>query len=172
MGQYLIAGWAGSGKSTIAAALRARGLPSLDSDNVPGLSDWRDRRTGEVVVVDYSKPIDFERLGWMWDNAIFEDLLHDHPNLYFCGNTSYLEHFIDRFDMFFALDISMETQRHRLATRENSVYGKEPTVLARTLAAQQQFIVDAKRHHAHIIDAEQPVDVIVQHILKLTGGHK
>lgn len=170
MGRYLIAGWAGTGKSTIAAALQARHLPALDSDDVPGLSNWRDRQTGEVVEVDYSEPIDFERLGWMWDNAVFEDMLRMYPDLYFCGNNSYLWNFIDHFDIFFVLDISEEAQRHRLLTREDSVYGKEPSVLARTLAAQQQFITEAKKRHAHIIDAEQPIDVIVNHILTVTGG--
>lgn len=168
MGRYLIAGWAGSGKSTIAAALRARGLPSLDSDDVPGLSNWRNRETGEIVSVDYSKPIDIDKLGWMWDNAVFEDLLKQYPTLYFCGNTSYLWHFVDRFDKFFALNISEETQRKRLETRSNSVYGKEPSVLARTLAAQKRFIVEAPQYNAHIINAEQPVDDIVAEIIRLT----
>jgi len=167
----LIAGWAGTGKSTIAAALQARGLPALDSDEVPGLSAWRNLKTDEVVEIDYGLPIDFERLGWHWSPAVMDKVLVDRPDLFFCGNAGNLWDFVDEFDVFFALTIDEQTQRHRLANRENNIYGKEPSVLEYTLAAQQRFVLRAKQAGAVEIDVTQPIDTVVGEILAAAQEH-
>lgn len=164
----LIAGWAGTGKSTLALALQAQGLPALDSDEVPDLSSWQDLETGKTVQVDYSKPIDFDKLDWVWSPAVLERVLAEHEELFFCGNAANLWDFVDTFDVFFVFTIDTQTQRERLMSRTNNVYGKEPSVLAYTLAAQKQFEDRAINAGAVELDATLPTESIVRQVLERT----
>lgn len=172
MPRYLIAGWAGSGKTTIANALKFKGLNALDSDEVPGLSSWRDRATNEIVEVDYSKPIDFEHIKWAWDQDILEATLDNNETIYFCGNVSNLWDYTHLFDLLIVLDITEDTQRQRLQTRTNSAYGKETSALERTIRAQKIFKQQALERGVHLVSVEQPVENVVNKILEIIHEHK
>ena len=162
--KMLIAGWAGTGKSTTALALQDQNLPALDSDEVTGLSNWRDKQTGKIVEVDYSQPLNFDRLDWYWAPDVMEQVLAEHEDLFFCGNAANLWDFVDRFDAFFAFTIDEETQQYRLTHRENSIYGKEPSVLQFTIAAQQRFAERAIKAGPIPLDATQPISKIVEQL--------
>ena len=170
--KVLIAGWAGTGKSTLALELQAQGLPALDSDEVPGLSCWRDLGTGEEVEVNYNLPIDFNRLGWLWSPEVMDKVLAEHSDLFFCGNAGNLWDFVGKFDSFFYFTIDEATQRSRLVHRPNNIYAKEPSVLEYTLGAQRRFEAKARQAGATALDARLPIVDIAQQVIWLTNEHR
>ncbi len=165
MGHYLITGYAGSGKSSVAVEMQKRGLTAFDGDKVPGLSRWEDVHTGEPVVVDPKQYVDFSKVSWNWNEQTLKELLASNNPLFLCGSSSNQTDFHILFDKVFMLKLSKETQAKRLASRQDNPFGKHPKQLKEILAEYKTFLSEAVAKGATPIDAEQAIKAIVDDIV-------
>lgn len=140
MSVYLITGRGGSGKSTLAKELAAAGYHALDTDKVPGLSRWENRKTGEPVEVDESAFVDFSDVSWNWNAELLNDLFEEYTDktLFLCGSASNQEKFHDRFRRIFVLQVDPKQHHKRLLAR-GSDYGGHPDMAAYLVEEHQTF---------------------------------
>jgi broad-specificity NMP kinase len=167
MNAFLITGRGGSGKTTICAELKRRGLPAFDADRVPGLAAAFDRNTGKPTTVDWSGYVDYSKFAWDWDDAVLQHLITEHPTLYLCGSASNQFNFHPLFTMVFVLQLDLSTHRDRLRHRESD-YGRHPDMEAHLLQEQQSFAAEAIRRGGIPLDATLPLPKLVDEILRLT----
>ncbi len=165
MGQYLVTGRSGSGKSTIAKALQERDYTCFDGDKVSGLARWENLSTGEPAEVDHTGYVDYNKVGWNWSEASLDALLNAYPDMILCGSASNQLGFHGRFDKVFVLVLDETTQSQRILSRTANGYGKDPAMLKQILHDQQTFVAQAIELGAIAIDAKQPLDLIVEDIL-------
>ncbi|HEY1484841.1 MAG TPA: hypothetical protein VGF84_01985 [Micromonosporaceae bacterium] len=146
MRTYLITGNPGSGKTTLAAELSARGLIALDTDD---LAFWEDS-DGHPA----DQPVDASddwRLAhrWVWSRA---DILQaiaaadsGAGSMFFCGIARNQADLLDVFDQVFLLVIDEDTQNARL---ERSGRRASPE---RTEAMKQQIRDGRPIFHAEML---------------------
>jgi hypothetical protein len=78
----------------------------------------------------------------------------------------------DLFEEVIFLKVSNDTLRRRLGTRTANDYGKHPEDLKDVLRWNETAAADNDRYGAMIVDAEPPVDQVVDEILRLTSADK
>lgn len=182
MKNYLITGTAGSGKSTICEALANRGYRVLEFDGAPSekvifRKEYRkkfDKRTGQ--------PSSFAR-GNGWDELQYVDWRVDRDKLlpdlegpdgdiqFVSGYANNWQDFRNDFDGIFLLEVSRSTTEKRLLNRTAGDWGrKHPEELRHTLETASEFNNLLKKHGAISINAEQPVEEIVNYILATIGS--
>lgn len=171
MGKYLIGGRAGSGKSSVATELRPRGFNAYDGDHVSGLAHWEDVTTGTVATLTDYTHVDTSRYHWLWDKNRLNELLAQQQEVILCGSANNDLDFADCFDRIFALDVRPEVHANRLRTRTDNNYGRSETMIPKIVAEQQDFIQRALALGAVAIDAEQPLETVVDDIITYVHGH-
>lgn len=143
---YLISGLPGTGKSSVCKELQQRGMHAIDADKTFGIQT---------------------KDGWIWQgeklNAVLSSPTPD--MLFVCGSASNRDQFIQRFAKVFILYVNTDTLRHRLTTRTNNNFGKNPTVLARQLELNEGVKEYSIKRGRLIIDANQPLAAVVDEIL-------
>jgi dephospho-CoA kinase len=164
--RVLITGRSGSGKSTICRELVARGQPAFDGDRISGLADWVDTATGQIVSMDYSRPIDRTRYEWRWSEPVIDAFLHDHNPVFMCGSADNDLACFNKFDRVFVLDLPPELQRTRILGRTEHDYGRLPEMQQQIITEQQAFVSAAAGLGALMLDATQVPEAIVHTILE------
>ncbi len=154
-----IDGLSGTGKTTVAEELTKRGYKALDADAAFGY--WGDPETGEPTDVQH-------QLNWIWDLSKVKSLAEESADdtVFVCGGAMNQDKIRDIFDKRFTLVVDDETLKHRLATRTNNDFGKHPDDLARQLEWNQGTVEYAKSIGSVVVDATQPVNAVVDEILK------
>ena len=168
MGKYLITGVSGTGKSTIARNLKALGLNAYDTDRVKGLSAWIERATGKPRSKDFNSADDWvEKYDWLWNERFLRQLLStETEDIFLCGTSSNQENFYGLFNKVFLLEIDDLTLRDRLQNKDREHnFGKRPGELELILGWYKDFQERTKAMGAIIMDARQPVNIIIDHIL-------
>ena len=163
--RILITGRAGSGKSTVMRELRSRGYNAFDTDEVPDLSRWIDKQTGQPTTVGDIQFVDVSRYYTAWDRTVLEKFLAKHNDVFMCGSSGNDLSFEDLFDRHFVLQVEPQTQIHRLLTRTDNDYGKDPRMHAHITAAQKDHVESAQKLGAITIDAEPDAQTVVDTIL-------
>jgi len=161
--RVLLTGMSGSGKSTVIAALAARGYKAVDADE-GGLS--------EVVSVPDDEPTGLDPgQDWIWREDRIRDLLStDDADVLFLGGCSPNQGtFYPRFDHVVLLSAPADVIVARLATRTTNPYGKRPEEVARTLALLDTVEPMLKRGADHEVDTDAPLDRVVAAVLRLVG---
>lgn len=166
MARYLITGRSGTGKSEVCRELSRRGLHSYDGDKVEGLARWLDATNGQPVEPDYTLPIDPKETIWAWDLKVLQNLLDQNPDMFLCGSADNQLQFHTLFDKVFVLDVKPELQRERILRRKEHDFGKLPEMQEQILAGQKVFLEQALGLGAVAIDANLPVNAVVDTILK------
>lgn len=165
MANYLVTGRAGSGKSSVAAELRARGFETYDTDEIVGLAGWVDVTTKEKVRLTDSTNVDLDRYEWLWDEDILRHFISGKDGVILCGSADNDFVFEDCFAKHFVLNVLPHVQIERLLKRTMNDYGKDPAMHAAILAKQAEHIATARVRGAVIIDASQPVILIADQIV-------
>jgi gluconate kinase len=165
MANYLITGRAASGKSAVADELKRRGVTAFDTDAIAGLSNWKNIKINKVVTVEDNRYVDLATLHWIWDKEVMRTFLRHRDNVFICGGADNDFDFDDLFRIHFVLDVTPAVQIERLQSRTSNDYGKDPGMFPRILEKQRVHIENAKLHSAIIIDAEQPVNAVVDTIM-------
>jgi shikimate kinase len=161
--QVLITGMSGTGKSTVIAALAARGYRAVDTDE-EGLS--------ELVSVPGDEPTGLDPgQDWVWRQDRIRALLATHESgiLFLGGCAPNQGRFYPQFDHVILLSAPAATIAHRLATRTTNPYGKRPEDIARTLELMETIEPLLRRGADHEIDTTRPLHEVVTDILHLVG---
>ncbi|MEI7522645.1 MAG: AAA family ATPase [Candidatus Saccharibacteria bacterium] len=166
-----ITGIAGSGKSTVQKELKRRGHNSYDVDE-PGIGAAHDQQGNIVKVPDVAErsPDWFDTHSWrMVDGAIEKLQAKAKTGLVFlCGATTINEN-TGVFDRTIRLDIDEATLRKRLAQRKENDFGQSEHELQRILDFHKAATDKYKNQDADIIDATQPLDKVIEDILRLVA---
>jgi adenylate kinase family enzyme len=172
MSAVQIAGCSGAGKTTIAAVLARRGLAAIDADDDPLLARTVDA-AGTVVEEEPEAPdlAWLSRHSWAWDSARLDQLIAaaEPATLYVCGGADNQLELADRFTQVFLLEIDEPTMLTRLDARRDyhdwGHIGDTREYLRRKLPELQDRL---RASGATLIDARQPLDLVVDAILSHT----
>ena len=149
--RVLVCGMSGTGKSTVAAELVARGHRAVDTDR------------GYVVPTQDGRQL--------WDEARIEALLDEPDELLFVlGIEENTVRFLPRFDAVVLLSAPVEVLTERLATRTTNPFGKDPAELARILDDLDHVEPRLRRVATHEVDTTAPLDEVVDRVLRAAGS--
>jgi thymidylate kinase len=149
MGNVLVTGMSGTGKSSALAELRRRGFEVVDTDE-PGWSEWCD-----------------EEDGFLWrEDRISELLGRDRrTTLYVSGTVSNQRRFYPQFDAVVLLSARAEVLLARIARRATNDYGKKPEERDLILGHLAEVEPLLRATCTHEIDASQPIDDVVDQLI-------
>jgi dephospho-CoA kinase len=160
MKRVLITGMSGTGKSTVVAALAARGHTAVDADE-PGFSELVSVPEGELTGLGPG-------IDWVWREDRIHALLatQDADVLFVSGCAPNQGKFYAHFDHVVVLTAPAAVIAKRLATRTTNPFGKDPDQLARTLLLQQEVEPLLRRRADLEVDTTAPLDEVIAAILR------
>jgi broad-specificity NMP kinase len=163
--RVLLTGMSGTGKSSVIAALVARGYQAIDLDT----HEWSEWVTVEGAAAE---PGDvWGNRDWVWRERRVRDLLtreRDGP-LFLSGTAANQSQFYPQLDHVILLSAPGHVIVERLETRTTNSYGKHPDELARVLGHIETVEPLLRRRATHEIDTSIPLDEVVDTILRLAG---
>jgi broad-specificity NMP kinase len=130
MKRILITGISGTGKSTVTAALAARGYAAIDADTL-AFSHWDPPPS---LPANMGTPVEPDR-DWLWREDAIAALLatEDTDLLFLSGCAPNMGQFLPLFDRVVLLSAPATLIQERLATRTTNTYGKDPAEAERVL---------------------------------------
>lgn len=143
---YLISGLPGTGKTSVCLELKSRGYKAIDADHAFGYQSGAD---------------------WLWDEAKIERTIDDSAEemVFICGSASNRDKYISKFNKIFILYVDDQTLRHRLLTRTNNNFGKNPDALVKQIAQNQGVREYSIKRGRVVTDATQPLKKVTDEIL-------
>jgi broad-specificity NMP kinase len=168
--KVLITGVAGTGKSTIAKALRQRNLFAVDFSDVKDMCFWQDVKTGEKV--EYS-PVHshewFLTVKRICDINILKQILAQKDDVIVAGVASgNMNEYLPLFDKVILLQCGSQENILRLKSRDNpSGYGKTEIEQKDNLEWQKNFDPQLLSYGAIPVNTEGDLEVVVDKIVTL-----
>lgn len=155
---YLIEGLSGTGKTTVCEELKRRGYRTVDADEE--LAFFADPETG--------LPVEGKTTHWLWHKEKFHKAIQKNENepVFVCGGATNQEDFKHHFDKIFTLHVEDEVLKHRILTRTNNDYGKDPKELEQQLEWNKGAVKYSQERGTTLIDATKPMNDVVEDILK------
>jgi len=156
MKRVLLTGMSGTGKSSVIAALQARGFKTVDTD----YGGWSE----QVDVPASDGPPQKE---WLWREDLIARLLatEDAEVLFVSGAVRNQTKFYPQFDHVVLLTAPVAVITERLAVRTNNPYGKSQAELAEVLALKETVEPALTRGADLEIDTSVPLEEVVETIL-------
>lgn len=171
VGAILIAGGPGSGKSTVSQRLRDHGLLSVDLDY--GYARWEGE---DGAAVDFPSSPSMQWLldhHWQWDELRLSSALHDSRDqtAALAGTAFNMFDHLKRFDVLLLLQVDDETMCKRLVDpgRRND-FGKVGDTVEWSRYWRRRVETELTDRGAHVIDARQPVDRVVDSVIEVSAG--
>jgi len=167
MKKYYITGISGAGKTTVAKELSKKGFAHFDIDDVEGLCYWINKVTKENVGNRAGTGRSFvEEHKWIVDIKKMKTLLNSYKeDLVVSGVCANQDDFLNLFDKVFLLHCSEETFIHRLNTREDDRFGKDPGQQEGVINWYKSFEKRMKDLGAIAISSEGEIDKVVNKTL-------
>lgn len=169
-----ITGISASGKSSVCKELKRRGYEAYDADK-DGVAFFYNNETGKAITKKIAPkdrtPEWRAKHTWKAKREDVKKLAREAKDklIFLCGVTSNdADELWDLFDQVFALTIDEATLRHRVTSRTNNDFGKNPNELADLLRWQRTASEGYKKLGAILIDAAKPLDEVADEILKQT----
>jgi shikimate kinase len=164
MKRILLTGLSGTGKSTLIAALAARGYRAVDAD-CDTYSTWAESTSDPSIV---GPPVESGR-DWVWREDRIQHLLsmEDADVLFLGGCAENMGRFLPRFDHVVLLRAPAAVLVERLRTRANNAYGKHPGEVARVLSQLETVEPLLRRAAGHEIDTSAPLAEVVAAVFRL-----
>jgi shikimate kinase len=161
--RVLITGVSGTGKSSVIAALAARGYKAVDADDT-GLSHLISVPEHELTGLDPGQD-------WVWhEDRIAELLAADDTGVLFLGGCAPNQgKFYSQFDEVILLSAPANLLVTRLTERTTNPYGKRPEEIARTLELQQTIEPLLRAGASHEIETTMSLDQVVARVLQIAG---
>lgn len=165
-----ITGPSGAGKSTITPLLNKRGFEAHDADIK--LCSWYNRETKQKV--EYPKLAEDRPAGWQelhtfqMDEELVRELYERSKDttIFILGNCGNELEVADKyFDKVLCLEIDEDTMVKRLLSRTTNQYGKDPDQMAIIRKWYKPIMERYRNYGAIMIDATQPLEVVVDQIL-------
>jgi dephospho-CoA kinase len=171
-----ITGPSGAGKSTVRNELAKLGYEAHDTDE-DGMSAWYDNQTLEPVEFLKAKdrPADwFEKHDFRLSTERVKELADRAKSnpIFLCGIPANDNEFREYYDKIICLVIDKEMLKHRVTTRTTNDFGKSPDELALMLYWHGKMLERYKEWGAVMIDASQPLESVVDTILKTSNVDK
>lgn len=163
MGRVLVTGMSGTGKSTLIAALAARGCEAVDADT-DEYSEWA-AVGGEDVA---GTPVEPGR-DWQWrEDRIAALLAAERAGpLFLAGCAANMGRFLPQFDRVILLRAPAAIIVERLAARTGNDYGKGPGETERVLGLIQTVEPLLRRIATHEIDTAASLDEVAATVLRI-----
>lgn len=161
-----ITGISGTGKTSIAYALREKGIKAIDMDEFPDLCFWINRMDGQTV--DYEAILDKEFLSshvWVCDVELLKKLLDAEGMQVMAGHSENYIEFLHLFDKVILLQCRPETFLNRIAARKNNDFGKEETAREFILNTFEKFESDMLKKGAISINTEGPLEKTFEKVI-------
>jgi thymidylate kinase len=170
-----IAGLSGSGKFTLVSLLQEKGYDAYDAD--VKICKWFNNETGKETT--YPRNIEDRSPDWqehhtfrMSEEQVFNIARYSNEKPVFILGIvpNDLEIAQAYFDKVLFLSISEDEMVRRVTTRTTNKYGHDSDQLAIIRKWYQPTIDKYKNYGATFIDAEQPIDKVLEEILQMTQG--
>ena len=177
MKRVLLTGMSGTGKSTVIAALAARGYKAIDLDTdewshwVPVRGDGgggADPTTAPTATAAAAEPdVVWQNWDWVWREDRIQRLLstEDANVLFVSGCSPNQGKFRAQFDHVILLSAPTPVIVERLSSRTNNPYGKHPYELAKVMGEVETVEPLLRRGASLEVDTSAPVEQVVQTIL-------
>lgn len=169
---YLITGFPGTGKSSIAIELQKRGHTAYDPQAMRTFMHVEDRVTGRHIHAPSEVPSGWYDIAgaYNWDTAKLERLLRTPGDVYICSKSHNQDLFYDRFEKIFLLTLDFTLLIERLRNRPGKSIGKTSPELSDILVKSEHFERSLLNKGAIGINMAQPINLVVDSILKLTNS--
>lgn len=168
--KILITGISGSGKSTIANALKEAGEQSIDLEEIPDLFTMYHKDSRQPVMTEYENHdlAWVQNVEWTCDVQELKEILHQPTAAHFyAGSADNIHELIPLFDLVILLQIDEQTFRDRLSNRTNNNWGQTKEVQDWLWQQTQAFEEKIKKEGAIPIDATQDRKSIIKDIQKV-----
>ena len=164
----LLTGVAGTGKSTLAKALRERGFFTVDFSEAPGMCFWQDSATKEKVI--YS-PVHsrewFQNKAFICDIEKLKEIINKQDDIIMTGVASGNQtEYFPLFDKVILLQCNPETSVYRMQTR-NTAYGKTKAEQDDMIEWQKEFNPLLLSQGAIPVSTEGELETVVDKIVAL-----
>lgn len=169
-----ITGVSGSGKSAVAEELKKRGYEAIDADN-EGYNQWHNNETNEIVPSPGDAIVRslewFTKFDWVTSIEKVTKLAKraQYKTIFFCSTAGHEKELWKLYDKVVCLEVDENTLRQRIATRTSNNFGKEPHELEEILKWHKTSSADYRKLGATIVDANHPLDQVVDDILKIAN---
>lgn len=154
----------GSGKTTTCKALNELGYHAYDIEDIPGLFEWRDDKTGEPAG-DYRDSVKFAKeASWICDRGKLKKIIDNEKSdlTFYCGAGSNIDEIWDLFDRVVVLRVSDKTTVERLSSRGPDEYGHTPEVREYVLSWKDKVEKDWLQKGGISINAEESPKHVAQ----------
>lgn len=173
MSLILITGVSGSGKSEVLKELKLRGYDAhgTDEDDIAGFCyrDTRERARDLPTREEQTHNEEwYQRYGWFIDRAGVEELAKNTADhlAFLCGTAENQDEVLDLFTGVIALDIDEDTIKHRIASRTDNNFGKEPYEMQSIMEWQRRETQKYKEMGFVVLDSTRAVGDVVDSVLK------
>lgn len=166
---YFITGISGSGKTTVARELIKRGYVALDSKITKGIFHFADRE-GKPAPDFRPRDEDWsDKYKWVLNIPLLKKLLEQHKGeeaVFLCGRGNIRQHW-QLAEKVFLLKVDADTMMHRLnRTDRDNDFAKDKETQSQLLDNLEFVQHTLTRAGAINIDAQQPVEIVVDAILE------
>jgi hypothetical protein len=169
MGRFLITGYPGTGKSSVARGLQKRGHKAYDSEAMRGYMHAVSLVTGRKILLPSPVPASwFQTTGaYIWDVNKVTQLIQQNDDIFICALADNQQDFYDLFDGIILLILDETLMRHRLELRTDTDYGKDPRELSDIMKGHRHFEQSLLEKGALPVDTSSALPEIVDRILSL-----
>lgn len=165
---YFVTGISGSGKTSVARALIARGFVALDSKVTKGIFHFADANGLPAKSYQPNDSAWVATYKWVLNVPMLEQIIRDNADkayIFVCGRGNIRQHW-NLADKVFLLHVNEQTLIQRLndPTRDND-FAKDQQTQQKLLANLEFVQRSLTNAGAIVIDAEQPLETVVDDIL-------
>lgn len=168
MGEYLITGRQGSGKTSVIREIQKRGFTAYNTDDLREVTKLQDKETGELIEWPEEGKVDWTRYAWNWQRPEIERLLASDETVFLGAIVSNQKDFLPLFDKVFILTVDADTLRKRLSNHEHESHHQQGEI-ERIVADHESKQARMLGENREAIDGTRPIDEIVDDILQRTG---
>jgi len=170
---YLITGFPGMGKSTIAKELKRRGHKAYDPQAMQAYMHVEERATGRHIQAPDDVPHDWYDTdgAYNWNPLKIEELLNESGDIFICSMAHNQADFYDQFELIFVLTLDFTELASRLNERFGKALGKTPSELTDILSKHEHFEQSLLNRGAIRINVAKPESQIIDEILRHVADH-
>ena len=169
MAKFLITGYPGTGKSSVAHELHKHGHFAYDMESMRDYMHAEEIATGRRIPVPSPLPVDwFSTHRYIWDTKRVIQLLGSHDDVYICALADNQEELYPAFDKIFLLLLDTTLIQHRLEWRTTSQYGKDASELSDIMKMHRHFEDSLLNSGAISIRTDKALPEVVSEILELS----
>jgi 2-phosphoglycerate kinase len=169
MAKFLITGYPGTGKSSVAHELQQRGHFAYDTESMRGYMNAENIATGQRVPLPSPVPAGwFDTNRYIWDINQVTQLLQQHDDVYLCALADNQEQMYANFDKIFLLMLDETLMRHRLEQRTTTKYGKDLSELSDIMKMHRHFESSLLNAGAIAVNVDKALPDVVSEILSLS----